>query len=423
MARTVQDTKIGTREARSKLPARRKPYWRAVQAGLAIGYRRPVGGRSQPAGAGTWVSRVWADGAYREKVIGTADDFANADGTVILSFAQAQARVLESARESAPGASPLTVAVAVELHLAHLAGLGQSVVTQRYHIDAHILPMLGDMLVAKLTTQRLQKFVADLAQIDPRVRTLSGEQRYRAVDSNDVEAVRRRRSSANRVWKTFRAACNYVWQQGMVPSDSAWRRVKPFRNVEAARIRILTVAESQRLINGAGAEFRPLVIAALQTGARYQELARLKVADFNPDVGTLAIWQSKSGKPRLVVLTDEGVDFFRQITAGRAGTELMLPRADGRQWARSNQQNKMLAACKRAKIEPPISIHGLRHVWASLAVMADMSLMLVAKNLGHSSTRMVEKFYAHLAPSHVTDEIRKKAPRFDIAKSNVTAIR
>jgi integrase len=356
-------------------------------------------------------------------VIGTADDFANADGTVILSFAQAQARVLESARESAPGASPLTVAVAVELHLAHLAGLGQSVVTQRYHIDAHILPMLGDMLVAKLTTQRLQKFVADLAQIDPRVRTLSGEQRYRAVDSNDVEAVRRRRSSANRVWKTFRAACNYVWQQGMVPSDSAWRRVKPFRNVEAARIRILTVAESQRLINGAGAEFRPLVIAALQTGARYQELARLKVADFNPDVGTLAIWQSKSGKPRHVVLTDEGVDFFRQITAGRAGTELMLPRADGRQWARSNQQNKMLAACKRAKIEPPISIHGLRHVWASLAVMADMSLMLVAKNLGHSSTRMVEKFYAHLAPSHVTDEIRKKAPRFDIAKSNVTAIR
>ena len=41
----------------------------------------------------------------------------------------------------------------------------------------------------------------------------------------------------------------------------------------------------------ADVEFRPLVIAALQTGCRYQELARLKVADFNPDVGTLAIWR------------------------------------------------------------------------------------------------------------------------------------
>ena len=164
------------------------------------------------------------------------------------------------------------------------------------------------------------------------------------------------------------------------------------------------------------------MIAALQTGARYQELARLKVADFNPDVGTLAIWQSKSGKPRHVVLTDEGVDFFRQITAGRAGTELMLPRADGRQWARSNQQNKMLAACKRAKIEPPISIHGLRHVWASLAVMADMSLMLVAK-VSDTPQRGWSKILRPSGAKPLTDEIRKKAPRFDIAKSNVTAIR
>ena len=51
--------------------------------------------------------------------------------------------------------------------------------------------------------------------------------------------------------------------------------------------------------------------------------------------------------------------------------------------------------------------------------MAGMSLMVVAKNLGHSDTRMVEKFYGHLAPSYVADEIRGKAPRFGIAKSNI----
>ena len=59
------------------------------------------------------------------------------------------------------------------------------------------------------------------------------------------------------------------------------------------------------------------MIAALQTGARYQELARLRVADFNVDAGTLAIWQSKSGKPRHIVLTDEGAAFFEQLCAGR----------------------------------------------------------------------------------------------------------
>ncbi len=49
-----------------------------------------------------------------------------------------------------------------------------------------------------------------------------------------------------------------------------------------ARIRYLTVAEAQRLINASDPEFRPLVRAALETGCRYSELTRLEVQDFNP---------------------------------------------------------------------------------------------------------------------------------------------
>jgi integrase len=426
MARTVSDAKIGTREARSKLPARRKPYWRSVQQGLAIGYRKPRGRRGKPAGAGAWIMRAWAGGAYREKAFAVADDFATADGTVVLSFAQAQAKVLElAARGHESSSGLLTVAVALELHFAHLEGQGKAIGgNQRHHASAHIVPALGDALVAELTTKQLQHWLHDLARQDLRVRTLSGKkQRYRAFDKDDAAAVRRRRCSANRVWNTLRAALNHDWAEGLVSSDMAWRRVKPFWNVDSARVRFLSIAESQRLINGADAEFRPLVIAALQTGCRYQELARLKVGDLNPDAGTLAIWQSKSGKPRHVVLTDEGTNFFRQQCAGRNGGELLLPRADGTAWGRSHQQLKMLAACKRAKIEPVVGIHALRHTWASLAVMAGMPLMIIAKNLGHSSTRMIEKHYGHLAPSFVADEIREKAPRFGITKSNVAVLR
>ena len=49
--------------------------------------------------------------------------------------------------------------------------------------------------------------------------------------------------------------------------------------------------------------------------------------------------------------------------------------------------------------------------------------MVVAKNMGHSDTRMVEKHYGHLAPSYVADAIRAGAPRFGaIEQSNVTAL-
>jgi hypothetical protein len=37
---------------------------------------------------------------------------------------------------------------------------------------------------------------------------------------------------------------------------------------------------------------------------------------------------------------------------------------------------------------------------------------VVARNLGHADTRMVEKHYGHLAASYVTEAIRSGAPRF-----------
>jgi hypothetical protein len=44
--------------------------------------------------------------------------------------------------------------------------------------------------------------------------------------------------------------------------------------------------------------------------------------------------------------------------------------------------------------------------------MNGVPLMIVAKNLGHNDTRMVEKHYGHLAPSYEASAIRAGAPRF-----------
>ena len=40
--------------------------------------------------------------------------------------------------------------------------------------------------------------------------------------------------------------------------------------------------------------------------------------------------------------------------------------------------------------------------------------MVVARNLGHSDTRMIEKHYGHLAQSYVNQAIRAGAPRFGL---------
>jgi integrase len=145
------------------------------------------------------------------------------------------------------------------------------------------------------------------------------------------------------------------------------------------RSRYFTLAEAKRLINASDPEFRVLVRAALETGARYQEFARLRVRDFNPDSGTLHIRKSKVHKDRHIVLTEEGQELFGNLAAERKESEVIL----GREWRTNDQQAPMVATCKRAKIEGA-SFHTLRHTWASLAVMNGVPPFVVAKNLGHA---------------------------------------
>src|SRR5262249_32610079 len=144
------------------------------------------------------------------------------------------------------------------------------------------------------------------------------------------------------------------------------------------------------------------------------ELTRLEIADFNSQAGTLTIRKSKSGKPRHVILTPEGAAFFRTHCAGRTG--LMFPRHDGQPWGKSEQARPMRTACARAGI-PPISFHGLRHTWASLAVMAGMPLVVVARNLGHADSRMTERHYGHLASDYIARTIHAHAPRYSFKAS------
>ena len=416
MARRVHDKTLDSRDARRRLKSRGKPYYRAIERGLHLGYRRLGGGQ-----AGTWVARHYVgEQSYEVQKIGIADDVSDADGAAILDFWQAQdaARkaMVERARRAHGKHGPVTVADAMDEYLAYLDGHKKSGDDARYRDRAHIRPTLGDIEVGKLTADRLRKWMADMAKTPARLRTREGlKQQYASLDS--AEAKRARKVTVNRTLIVLKAAINLAWREGKVASNAEWSRVQPFENVNTARIRYLTVAEAQRLINGCDSDFRLLVQAALETGARLGELVALQVHDFNPDTDTLAIRTSKSGKARHVVLTEEGAAFFKQICAGRPGHATMLLRADGQPWGRAQQSPLMRAACKHAKITPAINFHGLRHTWASLAAMAGVPLMVMAKNLGHRDTRMVEMHYGHLAPSYVADAIRAGAPRFGFKPS------
>src|SRR3954468_24845090 len=84
MSSTVRETPLATRSARLRLPARTKPYWRVIEQGLHVGYRRRGTG-------GTWIARRRNEvGIYREASLGLYDDLQDADGDTVLNFSHAQ---------------------------------------------------------------------------------------------------------------------------------------------------------------------------------------------------------------------------------------------------------------------------------------------------------------------------------------------
>lgn len=260
--------------------------------------------------------------------------------------------------------------------------------------------------MAKLTKPQIVAWHLKIAETPPRLRAKAGaEPKHRAADTSP-EAVRRRRSTANHVLTILKAALNHAHREGKCASDDAWRTVRAFREVDAARLRYLSDDEARRLTNACPADFRALVTGALLSGCRYGELAAMTVDDFNPDAGTLRVRASKSGKPRHVVLTEEGRDFIGQLATQKAGSTRLFIRANGKPWSKSEQQRPLVAACEAAKIDPPVNFHGLRHTYASRLAMRGVPLAVIAAQLGHSDTRMVEKHYGHLAPSYVTDTVR-----------------
>jgi integrase len=425
MARTVRDTNLKTRTARLRLRVRTEPYFRGLEKGFALGYRRRAGG-------GTWLARRrQADGGYAEHRIGTTDDLQDADGVAVLDYGEAQkaARAWwradlrrEEGHDTRSG--PLTVADAVADYLtAYERRGGKAVYDTRKAADTHILPALGTTAVAKLTAKKIEDWHQGLAEKPARARTKRGrKQNHRKADKSP-DGIRRRRATANRILTVLKAALNHAWKAGHVTSDGAWRRVKPFKAVEMALIRYLSEGECVRLVNACEPAFRNLVRGALLTGCRYSELAALHAADFNADAGIVTVRESKAGKPRHVVLTVEGQRLFASLTAGKLGTDAIFTRADGGLWGKSHQLRPMLEACRQAKIKPEISFHVLRHTHGSALAMKGVPMGVIAEQLGHADTRMTEKHYAHLAPSYVADTIRAHFPTLGItAETSVTPI-
>lgn len=404
MSRTVRDLNLETRSARARLRISGKPYFRAIDPRLHLGYRKGKTG-------GKWVVRWYiGDQQYRlETIHGIADDHEDADGAAVLSYGQAQAKARELAKGKNGGLpSPLTVKAICEDYIEYLRAEKLTADDAEGRLRKHVYPVLGGTLASELTTEQIDKWKRGLI----------------SRDKDDPEIERKSKDSANRVLTMLKAALNRKWRKGEIHSDAAWRRVEPFKGVGRSRQVHLDLAQSRRLINAARGAFRNLVTAALLTGARApHELVKPRVRHFRADLGTLTVWQTKHriARERDIVLTAEAVRFFEDLVAGRAPDDLLLPKDDGTPWGKNHDRRPMREAVKRAKLPPEVTIYALRHTHISQSLLNGLNIKMIADNCG-TSVAMIEKHYAKFMAAAQRRLIEELAFKLGLPRSNVATV-
>jgi integrase len=141
-------------------------------------------------------------------------------------------------------------------------------------------------------------------------------------------SMKRRKSTANRYLAMLKAALNLAAKTGKIDKEhTPWAIVGPFKGVKGQRLRFLSLEEQAAIIRGCDDEFRPLVQGALLTGARYGELIAARVSDLDLKGGTLWVdGKGQDSRPRYIVLTEEGEEFFSGLSRGRGRGELLFLR-------------------------------------------------------------------------------------------------
>lgn len=376
-------------EARSKLKARREPYWQRVEAGQYLGFRKMTAGSD-----GSWVarSRDPDTGKQRYSALGEFTDRpAHERYDAAKRAADAWFRHLGMGGTT----DVVTVRKACENYVEHVrSGRGDKPAVDldaRYKRWVYTDKALADTELPKLTRARVETWRKALAKRPVKVNR-----------DNRAEPVTRPRSasSLNRDMTALRAALNHAHDIGHVTSDAAWRAaLRPVENADGRRDQYLDRKQRRALIDKAAPDvaafLRGLSLVPLRPGA----LAALLAGHFDKRLQVLTIGKDKAGRDRRIKLPEATAAFFVEQAKGKLPSAPLFARADGKAWDKDSWKGPVKDAAAAAELPAETSAYVLRHSTITDLVTGGLDLLTVAQ-LSGTSVAMIERHYGHLRADH-----------------------
>jgi integrase len=393
MARSVYSQALRNRTNRLKLAVRKKPYKALIAPGVFLCYRRN-------AGPGTWsVEAGWL------RRFALADDFESANGTMVMTFWQAQKHALKMVRGSEGDSDkPVTVAEALDAYEVDLQARGGG----KYNASS---------VRRNLTPAMLAKPVQLLNEVE------LANWRNGLVTNAGLK-----HSSANRIGKPFKAALTLAakrdrritnsaaWKNGLKPLKAKGNSNPPRDNYYLTDAVILTIV---RECYAESADFGALFDTLAVTGVRESQVLKLQPQDLldgDTDAPSLMMWCSFKGRDRdpeqrKVPITTRLAKTLRARAIARGAERPLFDKL----WNVSIQFRGIL---KRLGLDNTLTPYVLRHSSIIRSIRNGTPLRITAF-LHDTSTAEIERTYGRYLNGAVDDLVRKgllddsEPPRID----------
>jgi integrase len=277
----------------------------------------------------------------------------------------------------------------------------------RAMVNLHIIPTLGSLRIGSVRPGHIERAIATWAT-GPR----SDQKRKEHISAHTVAHI----------YNTLKTIMRWGVRMGTLARNPV-ESIPPPRFAQREMEVLDPSALSDLLRAAEGSDLHTPIVVAVGTGLRRGELLGLRWSDLDLQEGRLAVRRSVesiSGARRIkapktrrsartISLPSFVMEVLRRQRIAQAQRRLLLglgrdeegwvfTRADESPWEPGAFSLRFARLVKNSKL-PHISFHGLRHSFSTMALASGVDLQTVSRALGHESSAITSRIYAHAVES------------------------
>lgn len=176
---------------------------------------------------------------------------------------------------------------------------------------------------------------------------------------------------------------------------------------------VLSEEEVRSILKGVeNIKHRAMLMLTYSAGLRLSELLRLKPADIDSDRMQIHIRDAKGKKDRFSLLSVKVLGVLREYYKQYKPKEYLFEGIYGGMYSQRSIQQVLKQACNRTGIKKHVSMHTLRHSFATHLLENGTDLRYIQNFLGHASSKTTE-IYTHMTTKGL-DKIKSPLDNLDI---------